>query len=159
MRKSIALYVLLAACAGAGVAAAQTRTGSDTSTTRRSSGYDPLVAWATVWGDSGHSGVYTCDEWKRYATRLFNDADKNHDGYLDAQEFRAIQQADPMLKHADLAYFDDNRDGRLSRSEFVDKPNLFFARYDRKRQCRVTLDDIVDTAAGPGKVRDGRVDR
>jgi Ca2+-binding EF-hand superfamily protein len=50
-----------------------------------------------------------------------------------------------MLKNADLGYFDDNRDGRVSRNEFVDKPNPLFARYDKKGTCRVTLDDIVES--------------
>jgi hypothetical protein len=156
MRNFISLCILLVTCAGAGVAAAQSRTDSDTATTRGPSGYDPLYAWAKVWGDTGHIGVYTCDEWKRYATRLFKDADKNHGGYVDAQEFKTIQQADLMFKNADLGYFDDNRDGRLSRSEFVDKPNPFFTKYDRKGQCRVTLDDIIGTPAASGKARDKR---
>jgi hypothetical protein len=155
MKNSVALCILLAACAGAGVAAAQSRPNSDIATTRRSS-YDPLLTWATVWGDTGRTGVYTCDEWKNYATKLFNDADKNHDGYVDAEEFKAIRKADSMLKDADLGYFDDNRDGRLSRSEFVNKPNQFFVRYDRNGTCRVTLDDIMaaaEDAAKPGQKR------
>jgi EF-hand domain pair len=157
MRVMLSHCVLLASCAGVGIALAQNAGGSDTATTRRARGYDALVAWATTWGDLNHTGVYTCDEWKRYATRLFNEADKNHDGFVSAQEFKAIQQADVMLKNADLAYFDDNRDGRLSRSEFVDKPNQFFARYDRKGECRVTLDNIADPAAETK--RDGRMSR
>lgn len=153
----ISSCVLLASLTGASFASAQSAAGSDTATSRRARGNDSLVAWATTWGDIGRTGVYTCDEWKRYATRLFNEADKNRDGFVDAQEFKSIQQADLMLKSADLAYFDDNRDGRLSRSEFVDKPNQFFARYDKKGECRVTLDNIADTSAD--KKRDGRVGR
>jgi hypothetical protein len=121
---------------------------------RRSAGTDALVAWATVWGDLGRTGVFTCDEWKRYATKLFNDADKNRDGYLTAEEFESIRKADPMLKKADVGYFDDNRDGRVSRSEFLDKPNLFFVKYDRKRECRVTYDNIMDVAAESEKTRE-----
>lgn len=157
MRKSIALSVLMVACAG--FAHAQTRSETDSAASRRARGYDPLVAWAAIWGDTGHTGVYTCDEWKRYATRLFKDADKNHDGYVDAREFKTIQQADLMLKHADLAYFDDNRDGRLSQSEFVDAPNQFFARYDRKGECRVTIDNLVDAATASEKAHDRRLGR
>ena len=151
------LHVLMTPWVGAGIALAQSASGSDTATASRWRGSDSLVAWASTWGDTGHTGVYTCDEWKRYATRLFNDADKNRDGYVDAREFKSIQQADPVLKNADLAYFDDNRDGRLSRSEFVDKPNQFFARFDRKGKCRVTLDNIADMP--PEKKPDGRAGR
>jgi hypothetical protein len=120
-------------------------------------GFDRFLAWATVWGNMKGEGVYTCEEWKRYATGLFNDADRNRDGYVDAQEFETIRKADAMLADSDLAYFDDNRDGRLSRSEFVDKPNPFFTHYDRKGTCRVTLDDISDADdVTKGKPRTGR---
>jgi hypothetical protein len=118
-------------------------------------GFDRFLAWATVWGNVKGEGVYTCEEWKRYAAGLFKDADRNHDGYVDAQEFEAIRKADTMLRDSDLAYFDDNRDGRLSRSEFVDKPNPFFLHYDRKGTCRVTLDDISDADAAKEKTRTG----
>ena len=85
----------------------------------------------------------TCEEWKQYATKLFNDADRNRDGFVDTKEFDSIRQADAMFRDADLGYFDDNRDGRLSRAEFVNKPNPFFIIYDKKGSCRVTLDDIT----------------
>jgi hypothetical protein len=128
------------------MATAQERT-SEESYRAKYSGYDPFVTWAAIWGDTKRDGVYTCEEWKQYATKLFNDADRNHDGYVDAQEFETIRKADRMFRDADLAYFDDNRDRRLSRVEFVDKPNPFFARYDKKGTCRVTLDDITAVAA------------
>jgi hypothetical protein len=117
------------------------------------------VTWAAIWGDTKREGVYTCEEWKQYATKVFNDADRNRDGYVDvdAQEFEAIRKADRMFRDADLAYFDDNRDGRLSRAEFVNKPNPFFARYDKKGTCRVTLDDISNVAnAGDKPARSGK---
>jgi hypothetical protein len=75
-----------------------------------SSEADPVVASAPLW-DADHNGTYTCDEWKQYASRLCNLADRNHDGYVGATEFKAIQQAAPMFKEADLAYFDENHDG------------------------------------------------
>jgi hypothetical protein len=65
----------------------------------------------------------------------------------------AIRKAHAMFKDADLGYFDDNRDGRLSRGEFVDKPNPLFARYDKKGTCRVTLDDIANASEKSSKGR------
>lgn len=147
------------ACACNTGAAAQARTESAVVGSRSAKISDRLIAWATIWGDAERKGVYTCEEWQRYATRLFNDADKNHDGYVDAQEFKSIQQADPMLRESDLGYFDDNHDGRLSRSEFVNRPNPFFVRFDRKGTCRVTLDDLLDTASPADKSRARRIDR
>lgn len=144
MKHRISACALLFVCL-AGSAAAQSPRDRDSSL--KYSGFDPLVTWANAWGDPEGKGVFTCEEWKKYATKLFNEADRNHDGYLDTREFEAIRKADPMLKQAEIGYFDDNRDGRVSCSEFVDKPNPFFARYDRKGTCRVTYDDI--TAAAP----------
>jgi hypothetical protein len=117
---------------------------------------DPIVASAPLW-DADHNGTYTCDEWKQYASRLFNLADRNHDGYVDATEFKTIQGAAPMFKEADLAYFDENRDGRVSRTEFVNKPNPIFARYDKNGDCRVTPAELKGSSndAQPSEKRGG----
>jgi len=143
MRTSFCAILLMALLAGV-AAAQQTKPRETTTAASRARGYDPLLTWASVWGDQDHQGVYTCDEWKRYATKLFDQADRNRDGFLDAKEFEAIRKADSMFKEADVGYFDDNRDGKVSRAEFVNKPNPFFAQYDRKGTCRVSLDDIIE---------------
>ena len=139
MRRLLAFTALLVLSHGS-IAVAQNR---DTATSR-SMRNDPLIAWAATWGDTRGTGVYTCEEWKRYAEKLFKDADKNRDGFLTEQEFKTVQQADRILRNADFGYFDDNKDGRISRAEFIDKPNPFFARYDRKNECSVSLDSIVN---------------
>jgi hypothetical protein len=66
---------------------------------------DPLVSSAQLW-DLDHNGIYTCDEWRQYANRIFNLADRNHDGYVDSSEFKTIQQATPVFKEAEIAYFE-----------------------------------------------------
>jgi hypothetical protein len=144
MRRSIVMLALLVGAAS--LAAAQQSKHSETTAVSRARGYDPYLTWASVWGDTERKGVYTCEEWKRYVTKLFDQADRNHDGFVDVKEFESIRKADPMFKDADIGYFDDNRDGRLSRAEFVNQPNPFFARYDKKGTCRVTLDEIMDAA-------------
>src|SRR5689334_5435514 len=138
--KTPTIFPLLLLAANTSIAAAQSRETTSSSRVRN----DPLTAWAATWGDTRGTGVYTCEEWKRYAEKLFKDADKNRDGFLSEQEFKAVQQADKILRNADFAYFDDNKDGRISRAEFIDKPNPFFARYDRKNECSVSLDSIVN---------------
>jgi Ca2+-binding EF-hand superfamily protein len=110
---------------------------------------DPLRQSAQVW-DANHDGVLTCEEWKQYVTRTFNAADANRDGFLDAKEFSTLKQSSPVLRQADLGYFDDNRDGRLSRAEFIDKTNPLFARYDRNGDCRITADELRGGGAGTG---------
>ena len=87
--------------------------------------------------------VYTCEQWKPYGTQIFKEADRNHDGCVDAQKFEAIRKSHPMFKGTDLGHFHDNRAGRMGLSKFVDKPNPLFARYDKKGTCRITLDDIT----------------
>jgi len=106
---------------------------------------DRLIRDANAWDANGDQ-VYTCDEWKKFVTDIFNKADRNHDGFVDAQEFNAIRNAGPQFKDASLGYFDDNHDGRLSRAEFVDKPNPFFLELDVNRDCKVTLEEIMAAA-------------
>jgi len=115
---------------------------------------DPFVQSAALW-DADHNGTYTCDEWKQYASRIFNLADRNHDGYVDATEFKTIRSAAPMFKEADVAYFDDNHDGRVSREEFVSKPNPLFARYDSNGDCKVTPAELKGTASAPQAPQSG----
>jgi len=151
MRRPVSTLLLLLATASVG--AAQQSKQSEAGAAARARGYDPFLTWASVWGDADRKGVYTCDEWKRYAGKLFDQADRKHRGYLDAQEFDALRKADPMLKDADPGYFDDNGDGRVSRAEFVNKPNPFFSRYDKKGTCRVTLDDLISAEKAERKAR------
>jgi Ca2+-binding EF-hand superfamily protein len=103
------------------------------------------LRFATAW-DANHDQVYTCAEWKKFVTDIFNQADRNHDGFVDATEFKSIQDATPQFKDASLGYFDDNGDGRLSRAEFVDKPNPFFLQFDKNHDCKVTLEEIMEAA-------------
>jgi hypothetical protein len=143
----IKLTSILVACGASALAAAQSAPDAD-----------PLVLSAQLW-DLDHNGIYTCDEWRQYARRIFDLADRNRDGYVDGSGFKTIQQAAPFFKEAELAYFDDNRDGRISREEFVSKPNPLFARYDRNGDCKVTpaeLKGSAEAAQPSPKQRAGR---
>jgi hypothetical protein len=77
-----------------------------------------------IW-DANHDGIYTCDEWKSYLDRLFTLADRNRDGHLDPSEFTIIRRAGTAFADADFGYFDENQDGKITRSEFVEKPSEF----------------------------------
>jgi hypothetical protein len=102
-----------------------------------------------VW-DTNHDGVYTCDEWKSFADRIFTSADRNRDGKLDPSEFETVRRADASLAEADFGYFDENQDGKITRKEFVEKPSAFILRFDRNSDCRVTPDEIkAGTAPKP----------
>jgi hypothetical protein len=102
-----------------------------------------------IW-DANRDGVFTCDEWKSFANRLFASADRNHDGKLDPSEFAIVQKADASLAEADFGYFDENQDGKITRKEFVEKPNAFILRFDRNGDCRVTAEEIRAANAPKG---------
>ena len=103
---------------------------------------DPMLNNGPPIWDDNRDGVYTCDEWKKYADRLFTSADRNHDGKLDPSEFETIRKADATLAEADFGYFDENQDGKITRKEFVEKPSQFILRFDRNGDCRVTGDEL-----------------
>jgi EF hand len=106
-----------------------------------------LNAAPPAW-DANHDGIYTCDEWKSFMDRLFQSADKGRKGFLSKQEFDSIKKADPALADAEFAYFDENQDGKISRKEFVEKPNVFILRFDRNGDCRVTPDELKAAQSG-----------
>lgn len=93
--------------------------------------------------DMNHDSVVTCDEWKAYAEDLFNGADANHDDFLDATEWQNLTNVDKMFVTADLKYFDANGDGKVSRQEFVDKPNPAFVLMDKGGTCKLDANQIA----------------
>jgi hypothetical protein len=93
--------------------------------------------------DLNHDSVVTCNEWKSYAEDLFNSADTNHDDALDATEWQNLTNIDKMFVTADLKYFDANGDGKVTRQEFVDKPNPAFVLMDRSGTCKLDANQIA----------------
>ena len=108
-----------------------------------------------VW-DANHDGIYTCDEWKNYLDRLFTLADHNRDGHLDPSEFKTVRQAGTTFADADFGYFDENQDGKITRSEFVNKPNEFILQNDKNGDCRVTPEEMKGTSTDQKPPPSGR---
>jgi hypothetical protein len=100
-----------------------------------------LVA-AGSW-DRNHDNVVTCDEWKAYANELFTGADANGDGVVDETEWAHIVSIDRMFQTANFAYFDAKGDGKITREEFVDKPNPAFVLMDTAKTCSLNGDQIA----------------
>lgn len=111
---------------------------------------DGLLRGGPPTWDANHDGIFTCDEWKAFADRIFTLADRNRDGKLDKTEFLTVQKAEAALADADFGYFDENQDGKITRREFVDKPSAFIVRFDRNNDCRVTADELRAATAPKG---------
>ena len=115
---------------------------------------DPMLRDGPPGWDANHDGIFTCDEWKAFMERLFVSADKGHKGFLTPQEFESIKKADPSLAEAEFGYFDENRDGKISRKEFVEKPSVFILRFDKNGDCKVTPEELKAATAKPVDPRD-----
>ena len=125
-----ALAVIAALCSAAGFAPHVFAQQAD----------EPLVATANEWG--GQGGVYTCDQWRAYVTRMYRLGDPRHRGYIEAKDFEIIKKASPVFQMATFDYFDMAGKGRVTQKEFIEFESPFFARFDKKHTCRVTGEDI-----------------
>jgi hypothetical protein len=110
-------------------------------------GEDAVLGTAAEWG--GAQGVYTCEQWRQYLQRMYNIADKRRRGYFDAQDFEAVRRISPVFRGASFDYFDMAGKGRVTKGEFLAFPSPFFERYDKRRSCRVTQEEIA-RAQSPG---------
>jgi len=73
--------------------------------------HDPRVAFAET--DTNHDGVIDHAEYQVRITEVFFSADRNKDGFLDAQELKQLIFPD------DFTADDKDRDGRVSLREFL----------------------------------------
>jgi EF hand len=112
-----------------------------------------FLSAAGTW-DRNHDGIVTCDEWKSYAGELFDAADANHDGFVDRIEWATIVHTDRMFQTVDLGYYDANGDGKLSREEFVDKPNRAFVLLDKENTCQLSSAQVAGARAHTEQVFD-----
>lgn len=88
--------------------------------------------------DRNRDNSITCDEWKAYATELFNGADANRDDAVDQSEWSGIVSVDRMFSTADLSYYDASGDGKVTRAEFVDRQNPAFRLLDTSNTCMLS---------------------
>jgi EF hand/EF-hand domain pair len=107
-----------------------------------------FVSAAPTW-DLDRDGTVTCEEWQLYASRLFAKFDLVGKGYLSPEEFRNLAFQDRLFETADFVYFDADRDGRVSRAEFVEKPNPAFRLLDKDHDCRLSNSELIATYAPP----------
>src|SRR5258708_35101617 len=112
----IAMGLLLTA---APYASAQSVPAGDAARGPRSTKDAPSANGPDIW-DSNHDGIYTCAEWKSSLDRQFTLTDRNRDRHLDPSEFTTIRRSGSAFADADLRDFDENQDGKVTRSAYVD---------------------------------------
>lgn len=129
----------VAGCGGASLPSIGSITGSSKSI----SDVDRVFLMAAGSWDRNRDNQVTCDEWKAYATELFNGADANGDDMLDDTEWGRIVAVDRMFTTANLDYYDASNDNKVSRAEFVDRPNTAFRLLDPQGTCVLTGDQVA----------------
>jgi Ca2+-binding EF-hand superfamily protein len=87
--------------------------------------------------DQNHDGTVTCDEWRAVAAKLFATADRAASGYLSQADFTTLSGADRTFLAADFRFYDMNKDGKVTRMEFVERPNPAFELIDKNKDCRL----------------------
>ncbi len=127
---ALAAALPLAACSTSPLSSIGSITG-----TNKVSETDRVFLMAAGSWDRNRDNQVTCDEWKAYATELFNAADATRDDALDVTEWNEMIKTDRMFEVADHNYFDANNDGKVSRAEFVDRPNPAFKLMDTGNTC------------------------
>jgi hypothetical protein len=106
--------------------------------------------------DTNRDGVVTCDEWKQYATELYNGADGNGDGTLDRTEYVKIINTDRMFQTVEFGYYDTDKDGKLTRAEFVERPNRAFVLLDKNNECKLIASQVAGARARTEQVFDSK---
>ena len=130
---ALATLLSLGGCGTSPMSAIGSITGS-----KSVSDTDRVFLMAAGSWDRNHDNTVTCDEWKAYATELFNGADANRDDAVDASEWGRIVSVDRMFQTVDLNYFDANGDGKVTRAEFVDRQNPAFKLMDTGNTCALS---------------------
>lgn len=97
--------------------------------------------------DTNRDGVVTCDEWRAYAGELFDAADANHDGTIERTEYGKIVSTDRMFQTVEFSYYDADGDGKLTRAEFVEKPNRAFVLLDKSNECKLSASQVAGARA------------
>ena len=96
---------------------------------------DRIFLMAAGTWDRNHDGRVTCGEWQAYVIELVANADKSKDGALSEEEFTKLVQTDRLFATAGFAYWDTNKDGKVTRAEMLEHPNPAFTLLDRDTDC------------------------
>jgi hypothetical protein len=106
--------------------------------------------------DANRDGTITRPELLVWRAANFSQIDRNRDGFLSKQDvpFFMRRSGGPFDIQAMTTQYDANRDGKISRAEFVDGPTPVFDQADRNRDGLLTkaeLDAAIATAKAQGR--------
>ena len=73
---------------------------------------------------------------------------------LDRTEYAKIIATDRMFQTVEFSYYDANSDGKVARTEFVDKPNRAFALLDKSNECKLTANQTAGARAHSEQIFD-----
>ncbi|MGF1621007.1 MAG: hypothetical protein ACFCUR_10375 [Rhodomicrobiaceae bacterium] len=88
--------------------------------------------------DKNQDGVVTCDEWRAAAAELFARADKSNAGALSESDYASLGAVDRTFLVTPFNYFDADGDGKITKAEFVERPNPAFVHADKDKDCQLT---------------------
>lgn len=95
--------------------------------------------------DANHDGVVSRNEFTAFRTTQFARIDRNNDGFMtdnDIPAFAKKRIPEEMSIETLKASFDVNKDGRISKVEFVNGPALMFDRVDANKDNVVTQQEL-----------------
>jgi Ca2+-binding EF-hand superfamily protein len=142
---NIRLIICLAA---ASLAAGCATSGSNsTNSAPRLSSIDKTFMSGIGSYDQNRDGIVTCDEWRGAAAGMFTKANKSGTGFLTEAEFQTLATTDRTFLVANLKYYDGNGDGKVEKTEFVERPNPAFTHGDKDKDCRLSEPELVTARA------------
>jgi EF hand len=147
-RASAALVLLTAGPMAAGCSSTPFSNATDFDRT--------FIGAAQTW-DLDKNGSVSCAEWRQYTSTSLQEVDANRDGALDKTEFAQLAKSDRLFDVANLAYYDLNKDSKVTADEFAGKPNLAFKLLDKNGDCQIDRNESVQVV-GTGKVREKQKD-
>jgi len=109
--------------------------------------------------DANHDGKISMEEWHQGWKNLFNLVDTNKDGFWEHEEAKAF--AEKIRGEGSLAEkfarMDKNRDGKVTRDEWVGPPEVF-QKLDRNDDGAITKDELPSPEKGDIQARLQKMD-